>query len=167
MKLLTLIATSVALIFLPSSAVMAGTAVPFTAVTNWMPINPARLAEMRGGMQLPSGLSLSFGIERLVYVNGELVANASLQISDVSRMTTEQAQALASINAGMVVRTGQGNHFDPSNGAATLVIQNSLDGQQIVAITTLDIGVDTLASYMQMNASDALHSALINAPGSP
>ena len=167
MKLPTLFTTSMAFILLSSNAAMAGAGAPFPPLANWTPINPMRLAEMRGGMQLPSGLSVSFGIERLVYVNGALVANASLQISDVSRMTTEQAQALASINAGMVVRTGQGNHFDPSNGAATLVIQNSLDGQQIVAVTTLDIGVDTLASYMQMNASDALHSAQINAPGSP
>jgi hypothetical protein len=167
MNTLTLLATAVVVIGLSPIKVFAGVDEVSRPVANWTPIDPARLADMRGGMQLPSGLSLSFGIERLVYVNGELVANASLQISDVSRMTTEQAQALAAINAGMVVRTGQGNHFDAGGGAAALVIQNSLDGQQIVAITTLDISVDTLASYMQANTFDALHSTLINAPGSP
>ena len=132
----------------------------------WVPVDPARLADMRGGLLMPSGLSLSFGIERLVYVNGQLVASATLQIADVGRMTADQANALAAINAGMVVQVGGGNRIDPGAGN-TLIIQNTLDGQDIRALTTLNIGVDTLATLQELNTYDALHSALMTSPGSP
>ncbi len=133
----------------------------------WTPIDPARLLDMRGGMELPSGLMLSFGIERLVYVNNELVASVNLSIPDISRITTEQAQALADINRGMVVQVGEGNRFDADFLNGGLVIQNTLDGQDIRSSTTLDVSVDTLDMLQQMNTLDALHGALIQAPGSP
>ena len=133
----------------------------------WVPVDPARLADMRGGLLMPSGLSLSFGIDRLVYVNGQLVASATLQIADVGRMTADQANALAAINAGMVVQVGDGNRIDPGVGGNALVIQNTLDGQDISAITTLNIGVDTLATLQELNTYGALHSALLTSPGSP
>lgn len=134
---------------------------------DWTPIDPARLLQMRGGLQMPSGLSLSFGIERAVYVNGELVASASLRIADISRISTEQAKALVAMNEGMVVRVGEGNTLDAAGIGNGLVIQNTLDGQDIQAITTLDVGVDTLGMLQEMNAFDALQNALLNAPGGP
>ncbi len=134
---------------------------------DWTPIDPERLLQMRGGMQMPSGLSLSFGIERAVYVNGALVASASLHIADVSQINAEQAKALAAMNEGMVVRVGEGNTFDAAGMGNGLVIQNTLDGQDIQAITTLDVGVDTLGMLQEMNTYDALQSALLNAPGGP
>lgn len=163
---------------LAAAALLAGPSVPLTSMAQgrasseamgngWTPIDPARLMDMRGGMELPSGLLLSFGIERLVYVNGELVASASLRVADVGRITPEQAQALADINRGMVVQVGEGNLFDASTAGAGLVIQNTLDGQEIQSITTLDVGVDTLGMLQEMNSFDALHGALIQAPGGP
>ncbi len=140
---------------------------PHALGSEWTPIDPARLLDMRGGLQMPSGLSLSFGIERLVYANGQLVASASLRIADISRITPEQAQALAAINRGTVVQVGEGNHFDTSNAGGALVIQNTLDGQDIQALTTLDVGVDTLGMLQELNTFDALQGALINAPGAP
>lgn len=134
---------------------------------DWTPIDPARLLEMRGGLQMPSGLSLSFGIERAVYVNGELVASASLRIADISQISTDQAKALVAMNEGMVVRVGEGNTFDAAGMHNGLVIQNTLDGQDIQAITTLDVGVDTLGMLQEMNTFDALQNALLNAPGGP
>ena len=124
--------------------------------SEWAPIDPARLLDMRGGMELPSGLMLSFGIERAVYVNGELVASANLHIPDISRITPEQAQALADINHGMVVQVGEGNRFDADTLNGGLVIQN-----------TLDVGVDTLDMLQQLNTFDALQGALNQAPGGP
>ena len=135
--------------------------------TDWTPIDPARLLQMRGGLQMPSGLSLSFGIERAVYVNGELVASASLRIADISNISTEQAKALVAMNEGMVVRVGEGNTLDAAGIGNGLVIQNTLDGQDIQAITTLDVGVDTLGMLQEMNTFDALQNALLNAPGGP
>jgi hypothetical protein len=133
----------------------------------WTPIDPARLLNMRGGLQLPSGQLLSFGIKRLVYVNGELVASATLRIADISRITAEQAQALAAINNGLVVQVGEGNRIDTANTGGALVIQNTLDGQAITALTTLDVGVSTLGTLQELNTFNALQSALLNAPGAP
>lgn len=163
---------------LAATSLVAGLSFPSASLTQertsaevmdgvWRPVDPARLMDMRGGMELPSGLLLSFGIERLVYVNGALVASASLRVADVGNITPEQAQTLADINRGMVVQVGNGNQFDACMTGAGLVIQNTLDGQDIQSITTLDVGVDTLGMLQEMNSFDALHSALIQAPGGP
>ena len=132
--------------------------------THWKPIDPARLAGMRGGLQLPSGLSVSFGFERAVYLNGELIADTRLRIADAGRITPEQAQALAELNRGLVVQIGPDNRLETPAGGA-LVIQNSLDGQDIRALTTIDIGVGTLDMFQQLNAADALSRAQSLMPG--
>ena len=135
--------------------------------SEWQPVDPGRLAQMRGGFQMPSGMMLSFGIERVVLVNGELTARIAVQIPDVARITPEQAQALADFNRGLVVQIGEGNRFDPAQAAGGLVIQNTLDDQDIRTLTRIDIGVDTLGAYQSLNASGALTDALIRAPGGP
>lgn len=152
---------------LPLPAMADGADSPLPLGHEWIPLDPARLAEMRGGLMMPSGMLLSFGIERLVYVNGELVASATLQIPDLGRMTADQASALAAINQGRVVQIGGGNRIDPGAGGNALVIQNSLDGQAIAALTTLNVGVGTLGMLQEINTYDALHNALIASPGSP
>nr|WP_298125972.1 hypothetical protein [uncultured Pseudoxanthomonas sp.] len=134
---------------------------------DWQPVDPARLAEMRGGFQMPSGMMLSFGIERVVFLNGELTARIAVQVPDVARITPDQAQALADFNRGLVVQIGTGNHFDPGQTGGGLVIQNTLDDQDIRTVTRIDVGVDTLGAYQALNASGALTDALIRAPGSP
>ena len=135
--------------------------------TEWQPVDPARLAQMRGGFQMPSGMMLSFGIERVVFLNGELTARIAVQIPDVARITPEQAQALADFNRGMVVQIGEGNRFDPAQVAGGLVIQNSLDDQDIRTLTRIEVGVDTLGAYQNLNSNGALIDALIRAPGGP
>ena len=135
--------------------------------SDWQPVDPGRLAQMRGGFQMPSGMMLSFGIERVVLVNGELTARIAVQIPDVARITPEQAQALADFNRGLVVQIGDGNRFDPAQVAGGLVIQNTLDDQDIRTLTRIDVGVDTLGAYQNLNASGALTDALVRAPGGP
>ena len=140
---------------------------PSQATSNeWAPIDPARLLDMRGGMQLPSGLMLSFGIERVVMS----MANWSPAPTSHSRYQphhTRAAEALADINRGMVVQVGEGNRFDADMLNGGLVIQNTLDGQDIRSSTTLDVGVDTLDMLQRLNTFDALQGALNRAPGSP
>lgn len=138
-----------------------------SAPAQWRAIDPALLDEMRGGMVLPGGMMLSFGIERLVHVNGELVASMSLHIDDIARITPDQARDLARINEGLVVQVGQGTYFEGPVGAGALVVQNTLDGQDIRASTVLDLSVDTLGTLMQLNTSAALQEALVNAAVSP
>ena len=135
--------------------------------TEWQPVDPARLAQMRGGFQMPSGMMLSFGIERVVFLNGELTARIAVRIPDVARITPEQAQALADFNRGMVVQIGEGNRFDPAQGAGGLVIQNTLDDQDIRTLTRIEVGTDTLGAYQNLNANGALTDALIRTSGGP
>lgn len=137
----------------------------------WVPLAAARLGDMRGGIDLPSGLNVSFGIERVVHVNGALVASTSLNIANLGSMTPEQASALGAISTPTVVQIGEGNTFDPAmmfNGGATgLVIQNTLNGQDIRALTIVNVGVDTLGMLQNMNSYAAMQNALLLAPGSP
>lgn len=133
----------------------------------WKPIDPARLQEMRGGFQLPGGPELSFGIERVVYINGEVVANVSVHIPDLGQITSDQAQALARVRNGIVVQIGEGNRFDPTQLAGSVVIQNTLDNQSISTVTRIQTGVDTLGAFQDLNANAALSDALLRVPGGP
>ena len=132
----------------------------------WIPIEPEVLGEFRGGYMMPSGLLLGFGIERVAYVNGELVSSMRIQIPDVANMTAEQAQSLSQLNQTQLVQLGAGNVFQTA-GNAGLVIQNSLDGQHIRAQTTLDVSVNTLGLFQAINAAEALRNANVNVPGAP
>ena len=50
-----------------------------------------KLDRMRGGFSLPNGLQISFGIERAVYVNGNLVSTTSLNIVDLAKAVSAAA----------------------------------------------------------------------------
>ncbi|TWI03830.1 hypothetical protein IP90_01646 [Luteimonas cucumeris] len=131
------------------------------------PVAFDRLESMRGGFDLPSGLQASFGFERVVYLNGELMATTRVHIPDISAITPEQAQALAAARQTTLVQVGEGNTFQASSMAGGLVIQNTLDGQDILVLTTLDAGVGTLGQFQDFNTQRALHDALIAAPVAP
>jgi hypothetical protein len=126
-----------------------------------------RLENLRGGFELPSGLQASFGFERVVYLNGELVSTTRVSIPDLSAITPEQAQALAAAKQTTLLQVGQGNTFDATSMSGGMVIQNTLDDQDIQVLTTLDIGTNMLGHYQDLNAEAALRDALIAAPGSP
>lgn len=132
----------------------------------WIPLSADRLASMRGGFVLPSGQVLSFGIERLATVNGMVVAATRVNVPDLSRITAEQAQALASLDEARVIQVGRGDAIAPGGNGA-LVIQNALDGQSIGALTTINVSVGTLGLFQDLNLASTLHDALIGAPTSP
>ena len=158
---------------LPTSAAPAhaldspSTTVPHTLGAEWIAVDPARLASMRGGLQLPSGPLLSFGIDRLVYVNGDLVASTRLHVPDIAHMTSGEAAALATLNQGMVVQVGDGNVITAGTNTNGLVIQNTLDNQDIRALTSLQVGVGTLGMLQEINSFGALHDAIIASPTGP
>ncbi|WP_373375899.1 flagellin [Cupriavidus nantongensis] len=64
------------------------------SMAGWKPVAHEKLDDMRGGFEMP-GLQVSFGIERAVYINGDLVVATSINIPDVSRITADQAARLA------------------------------------------------------------------------
>lgn len=134
------------------------------ATAHWTALTPERLDTLRGGFSLPSGLNLSFGIERVVFVNGVLVTSTSVSIPDVGQMTAAQARALAAAIAPVLVQNG---HLQAGTGNIGITIQNSLDNQTIRSVTTLDVGVDTLGLYKSLNAQSSLQNAIISFSSGP
>jgi hypothetical protein len=63
-------------------------------MAGWKPVAHQKLDDMRGGFET-DGLRVSFGIERAVYINGDLVVATSISIPDVGRITAHQAARLA------------------------------------------------------------------------
>lgn len=133
----------------------------------WTALDPARLEAMRGGYALSNGLVVSFGFERLAWVNDELVASLRIDIPDVGNMTEAQARALSELGRTQLVQVGPGNTFDASGGGAGLVLQNTLDGASIRVQTTLDAGTNALGLLHALNFSDALGRAGQGAIGGP
>lgn len=91
-------------------------------MAGWKPVKAERLDDMRGGFDVGSGLQVSFGIERAVYVNGALVVATSISIPDVSRITAEQATRLAETLSGVATAvaaaTGSAGNATGASGAA-------------------------------------------------
>lgn len=149
----------------------AGNAEPAAASTLFgvAPASDSVLSAACGGYDLGNGLLVSFGISRLVYINGGLAANISVNIPDLSHMNAAQASALASLLHGVtLIRNGPGNFTNPAafNGAVgAIVIQNTLDNQQIQALTTFDAHVKNLGMFNALNLGNTLQSALINSRG--
>ena len=78
--------------------------------SNRKAVSDEQLDTMRGGFETRSGLQVSFGIERAVFINGELVAATRLIVSNLPNLLSggsTSAQALA--NAFTVVQNGPGN----------------------------------------------------------
>lgn len=140
----------------------AGDADPAWASAGLSAVSESRLDGMRGGFDLPSGLMVSFGITRAAFVNGDLVAQTSFNIPDIAHMTAQQAQMLANANTGALIQVGSGNAVQPGAlpGLTGAVIQNTLNGQQIQAITTLNTTVNSLGAFTATNFLSTLNSAL-------
>lgn len=134
--------------------------------TAWSPdasIQMDVLDAMRGGMLTEHGLAVNLGIQRDVYVNGELVTTTTLTLSDLSRLLGGAApQAAIAGDAGTLVQTGLGNtHVTPldSSSLAT-VIQNTLDNQVIRTVTQINANVSNVELLRGMsvtaNAADMI-----------
>ncbi len=132
--------------------------------SEWIALPPERLDRLRGGFVLPSGLLMSFGIERAVYVDGQLVATARFNVPDIARITVDQANALAGIQDTLLVQVGEGNTF-VANGMGGIVVQNTLSNVDIRALTTINVASSTLGMFQDLNFNSALQDALANAPG--
>lgn len=146
------------------------TSAPAGEVTGWgKPASDHQLAVVRGGFDAGSGLVVSFGIERAVYVNGDLVTSTRLDIPNIGQMSAEQAGALAAATSTVsIVQNGPGNTFDPAaltRTTAGTVVQNSLDNQNIQTLTTLNTTVNTLDLFKSLNLQSTLQSALVNSLG--
>ncbi|MGC3962167.1 MAG: hypothetical protein QM803_02270 [Rhodocyclaceae bacterium] len=128
------------------------------------------LDDMRGGFETPGGLTVTFGIERAVYVNGELASVTTLNVGDLAAATAGLAPIITSNAAGnaVIVQNGAGNFVDigalsGNNGYAT-IIQNSLDGQNLQMVTTIDARVNAMqllrGELLTRSVTDAIANSL-------
>lgn len=131
------------------------------------PVSDEILDEQRGGFETAGELNVSFGIERATYVNGELVARTFVVIPDIRNMTPEQAAAFdQAANSVLLIQNGPNNQFDLTGFApGSTVIQNTLNDQHIVLLTTITADVNTLALYQGLNAHEALQESLSKVVG--
>ncbi|ALL69015.1 putative lipoprotein [Paraburkholderia caribensis MBA4] len=127
-------------------------------------ISEEKLDSMRGGFDVANGLKVSFGVSRMAVVNGNLVTQTSFNIPDLSNMTTQQAQALASANIGSLLQNGGGNIAQQGavQGLSGAVIQNTLSNQNIQTLTTINASVNSLGLFKSMNLGATLNNALMN-----
>lgn len=130
-----------------------------------MKISDTQLDQMRGGFDAGAGLQIAFGIERAVFINGQLVATTSFNIPNLAQITPAQAQMLAqTLNTATVIQSGPGNIAPASlpGASAATIVQNTLNNQQIGALTTVNAAVNTLAQFKASNLQATIRSAVAN-----
>lgn len=111
----------------------------------------------------PKGLAVSFGIERAVYGNGNLVATTNLNISGLGPGASAGAVELASRGSSQI-RIGPGNVAMAPMSATTLgtIVQNTLDGQRIQNVTTVNATVNRVQQLRSQTLESSLRSAVID-----
>jgi hypothetical protein len=134
---------------------------------DWVAVDDAQLATLRGGFTSPSGLTVSLGIERLVSINGDVVARTSFDIADLNRMSEEQARltrdALSSVK---LIQNGGDNIYqagDSSRVIGGVVIQNTLNDQLIRSETVISSTVNSASLLKSLNFQASLSDALTRA----
>ena len=138
---------------------------PGEALGDWRPVAPDALEAARGGFTVPGGLTVSLGIERMVAINGDVVARSSFDVAELNRMTQAQLrQTGEALSAAKLVQTGLQNVYKAGEpGAfqtAGIVVQNSLDNQSIRTETVIRASVNSAALLNSLNFQGSLQDAL-------
>lgn len=152
---------------------VAGCSAPAAAATeptdDWVAVNDGQLEAMRGGFTTRSGLAVSLGIDRLVSINGNVVARTSFDIADLNHMSEEQARltrdALSSVK---LIQNGSDNIYQAGESSRVLggvVIQNTLNDQLIRSETVISSTVNSASLLKSLNFQASLSDALTRAAG--
>lgn len=137
--------------------------------SNLVALADSSLDDIRGGFELAdTSLKLSFGIERAVFVNGELVASTVLNVKDL-QMAAGGAMPEVTMSGSVpgsvgVIQNGSGNGVAAqftANQAGT-VIQNTLNDQRIQNITTINATVNGAQMIRAMSVQSAIQQGLVN-----
>ena len=131
------------------------------------PVAAASLDAARGGFEVAGGLSLSLGIERVVSVNGEILARTNIAIPDLATMTADQARlAQDALGAARTIQIGGNNYaaadLNLPNGATLL--QNTLNGQDIRTATTITSTVNSMSLLKDINFQSTIRDAVVRSP---
>ncbi|MGB0128665.1 MAG: hypothetical protein WBP72_13590 [Rhodocyclaceae bacterium] len=141
---------------------------PDSAFSNMqLALAPSELDSKRGGFETDGGLQFSFGIERAVYINGQLVTTQTLNNLDlrggagnqIASAATAAGQQLTVIQNGDPTRNG---FSIPSTAASGTVIQNNLNNQTILTETKINASVNSLQALRSIELGDQLRQALIS-----
>lgn len=139
-----------------------------------MPVSTQSLATVRGGFDLGDGLEVSFGIQRAVYVDGNLVTYLNVSIPDIAHITSQQATSLAQALGTIDVQVGSGNTFNPSittqAGTASAAQAVTQTVTQALAQGASSSAVGNVSSNSAGSASSTQASgagAFQNTPGNP
>lgn len=156
-----------ALLILVGAALMASPPTASGGITEgWVPVDTTMLDTMRGGFTTPAGLEVSLGIERVVMLNGILVAHTTVEIADIGKLSgTNAEQTRAALSSLNLVQSGADNmaaSLTDAVPAATLV-QNTLDGQRIDSSTVIHSSVNSIGLLTALNVQDNLRDALSRA----
>lgn len=141
-------------------------AAPFGAMAA---LDHGSLDEIRGGFEpADSQLRFSFGIERAVFINGELITTTVLNLRDL-QWTVGVGPAPEVATSGLagavgVIQNGGGNAVPAQLGAdlAGTVIQNTLDNQAIQTVTTVNAAVNSAQILRTMSVQSAVQNGLVN-----
>jgi len=128
-------------------------------------IAEAALDGVRGGFDNGSGLRIAFGIERAVYINGNLVTTTNFNVTDLGKVSSGQTVPTAGEkpNVGLLlIQNGPGNIVQPSvaQAAAGTVIQNTLNNQSINSVTLVNATVNSLQMFKGMALQSMLRSVV-------
>jgi hypothetical protein len=139
------------------------------AVAGWSPVGEDTLEQTRGGFDVGNGLVASFGIDRAVYVNGNLVTTTTFNVPDIAHMTTAQASAMqTALGTVLVTQVGPNNSFNPAAlgaGSGATVIQNTLNNQNIQSTTTINTSVNSLSAFREGSLQEALQQSQLQSLG--
>ena len=121
----------------------------------------AALDGLRGGFEIPANLHASLQLERVVIANGEQIAHLTADVHDIGQMSVADAESLAHAAGTLVIQGGANNAFHLMElGPTATVIQNTLNDQHLVAVTTLNVQVNSLAAYRETVFQDGLRDGL-------
>jgi hypothetical protein len=125
--------------------------------------DPAALDELRGGFEMPGGLIVSLGIERIVSINGNVAERSQLNLGNLGTLTSGMSRVSAET-------AGQVNLIQNGVGTANLqlgkdvlggtFIQNNLNNQLINSQTIINASVDARGLMQTMNFQSTLANAL-------
>jgi hypothetical protein len=157
---------TVKICLLLASAAIAGQGLagaPERGVDPAQAVDPAALDELRGGFEMPGGLIVSLGIERIVSINGNVAERSQLNLGNLGTLTSGMSRVSAET-------AGQVNLIQNGVGTANLqlgkdvlggtFIQNNLNNQLINSQTIINASVDARGLMQTMNFQSTLANAL-------
>ncbi len=137
----------------------------------WLAASDQTLDTLRGGFDLGTGLMVSFGISRAVYINGQLITSTTFRVGDLTSITPQQAVALSqhisTQTQAQVVKNGPGNTMELSITSAPLstFIQNTLSNQSIRNQTIIDMTSNGMGMVKGLNLQATIDAAVADAIG--